>query len=300
MENEPPKSNVNRIAIPFGSCILTSSNSFNSNTAAIGGPLIDTHAHLDDRRLADDLIGVLDRARESGVVAVVAVGVSHESSVRTVELSDQNAMIFAAIGIHPNHIAEAEPGDWDRVVELARERRPKTVAIGETGLDRYWKNTPFDDQVAAFDRHLDLAGELDLPVIIHCRDCMKDIVDRLSTRTKPIRGILHSFTGNWDEAGTLLDFGLHISFAGQATFANKNLDSLRDAAMRVPLDRLLVETDSPYLSPHPFRGRSNEPARVAVTAARIAELRGMKPVDFCHATTSNARELFRLDSFMKF
>ncbi len=279
---------------------MTSSHLFNSNLAAISGPLIDTHAHLDDRRLSDDLPEVLVRAREAGVVAVVAVGVSSESSVRTLELSHNNMMVFAAVGIHPNHVAEAEPGDWDRVVELARERLPKLVAIGETGLDRYWKKTAFADQEAAFDRHLELARELDLPVIIHCRDCMKDIVDRLVSRPKPIRGILHSFTGTWDEARTLLDFGLHISFAGQATFANKNLDTLRDAATRVPLDRILVETDSPYLAPHPFRGQSNEPARVAVTAARIAELRGMQPADFNQSTTANARNLFRLDDFMKF
>ena len=151
--------------------------------------------------------------------------------------------------------------------------RPRVVAIGETGLDRYWDRTPFAEQQAWFDRHLALAHDHDLPIVIHCRDCQNDIIQQLQQLGRPIRGVMHSFTGSWDDAKAYLDLGLHLSFAGMITFTNKALDALRDVAARMPLDRLLVETDSPYLTPHPFRGKMNEPARVAVTAAKLAEVR---------------------------
>ena len=131
-------------------------------------------------------------------------------------------------------------------------------------------------------------------MVIHCRDCLRDIIDQLTALRRPVRGVLHSFTGTWDEARALLDLGLDLSFAGMITFANKGLDALREVAARVPLDRLLVETDSPYLSPHPHRGRTNEPCRVAVTAARMAELRGIGLDELARATTANAQRLFRL------
>ena len=153
--------------------------------------------------------------------------------------------------------------------------RPGVVAIGETGLDRYWHRTPFADQQEWFDRHLTLAHDHDLPIVIHCRDCQNDIIQQLQQLGRPVRGVMHSFTGSWDDAEAYLALGLHLSFAGMITFTNKTLDALRDVAARMPLDRLLVETDSPYLTPHPFRGKLNEPARVALTAAKLAEIRGL-------------------------
>ncbi|MEO6809403.1 MAG: TatD family hydrolase, partial [Isosphaeraceae bacterium] len=213
-------------------------------------------------------------------------------SVSTIALTKGRLGVFAAVGIQPNHVAEAEPGDWERIVALAGE--PGVVALGETGLDRYWKRTPFPLQQDYFDRHLALARERNLPVVIHCRDCEADIVAQLARQRGAIRGVLHSFTGNIDDARRFLDLGLHISFAGMVTFANKKLDALRDAARVVPLNRLLVETDSPYLSPHPFRGKSNEPARAAVTAACLADLRGLSLSELAEATTENARLLFGL------
>lgn len=254
--------------------------------------LVDTHAHLDDQRLVNELDEVLDRARAAGVVQVVAIGTTAADSASTIALTKGRPGVFAAVGIQPNHVAEAEPGDWQRIVALAGE--PGVVALGETGLDRYWKRTPFPLQQEYFERHLALARERNLPVVIHCRDCEADIVAQLARQRGEVRGVLHSFTGNTDDARRFLDLGLHLSFAGMVTFANKNLDALRDAARSVPLDRLLVETDSPFLSPHPFRGRSNEPARTAVTAACLAELRGITLAELAAATTANARALFGL------
>lgn len=255
--------------------------------------LVDTHAHLQDPALRDDLAGVLERAREAGVARVVAIGVTADDSRTVVDLARAHpGVVFAAVGVQPNHAAEAAPGDDRRVADLAAE--PGVVAVGETGLDRYWDHTPFPVQQAWFDRHLALAHERDLPVVIHCRNCEHDIIEQLARLGRPVRGILHSFTGTWDDAQAFLDLGLHVSFAGMVTFATRKLDALRDVAARVPLDRLLVETDSPYLSPHPFRGRSNEPARVVFTARRIAEARGIPFADLALATTANAHRLFRL------
>lgn len=202
--------------------------------------------------------------------------------------------MFAAVGIHPNHVFEQTEADFDRISSLARTKASHIVAIGETGLDRYWKKTPFEDQQANFDRHLDLAAEFSLPLIIHCRDSAENILAQLADRPRPIRGILHSFTGDWDLAKRFLDLGLMISFAGQITFTNKSLDSLREAASKIPIDRLLVETDSPYLTPHPFRGERNEPAMVAFTARKLAEIRNLSFGDLAHATSENAAKLFHL------
>jgi len=257
-------------------------------------PLIDTHAHLDDPRLAHDLAAVLARAAAAGVGQVVAIGTTAGSSAAVLEIADAYPGVFAAVGIQPNHVAEAVPGDWERVVALAD--RPGVVALGETGLDRYWDRVPFPTQQDYFDRHLDLAEARGLPVVIHCRDCEADIIEQLARRRGrgPIRGVLHSFTGSVDDARAFLDLGLHISLAGMITFANRKLDPLREAAATIPPDRLLVETDSPYLSPHPFRGKTNEPARVALTAATLATVLGLPLATVAQTTTANARRLFGL------
>ncbi|MFO0891602.1 MAG: TatD family hydrolase [Isosphaeraceae bacterium] len=254
-------------------------------------PLVDTHAHLDDPRLVSDLPGVLGRAREAGVVQILAIGTTAKDSRSVVAIAHEHSGVFAAVGIQPNHAAEAELGDWDRIVKLAGADR--VVAIGETGLDRYWDHTPFPLQQEWFDRHLGLANERGLPVVIHCRDCEADILE-LVARHGGTRGVLHSFTGTEEHAAAFLELGLHLSFAGMVTFTNKSLDRLRAAAAVVPLDRILVETDSPYLSPQPRRGRPNQPSHLSWTAHFLAELRGMDPAEFAQATTANAQRLFCL------
>lgn len=254
--------------------------------------LVDTHAHLDDPRLRANLDDLLKRAGAAGVRQVIAIGTTADTSTDCVELAGAYRGVFAAVGIHPNEAAEANDNDWRVITDLVQ--RPGVVAVGETGLDRYWDRTPFELQQEWFDRHLILAHERDLSVVIHCRDCPREIIDQLQRLGRPVRGVMHSFTGSWEDAEACLELGLHLSFAGMVTFMNKTLDPLREVAARVPLDRLLVETDSPYLSPHPHRGQTNEPARVAFTAARLAEIRGLSLAQFAQITTTNARRLFCL------
>lgn len=255
-------------------------------------PLIDTHAHLQDPTFAGAIEDVLRRAAVAGVVQVIDIGTTAVDSARAVALAESRPSVFAVVGVHPNHAADAAEGDWERVVALAG--RPGVVALGETGLDRHWDFTPFPLQQVWFDRHLELAHERGLPVVVHCRDCEADVIAQLARLGRPVRGVLHSFAGRWDDATAFLELGLHLSFSGMLTFSGRKLDPLRDVAARVPLDRLLVETDSPYLSPHPHRGETNEPARVVLTARRLAELRGLSVEALALATTANARGLFGL------
>ena len=258
-------------------------------------PLFDTHAHLFDDRFADDLPAVLARAAAAGVGAVLAVGIDTPTSRACVGLAAEfPGRLAAAAGIQPNHAAEAAPPDWDEVVRLA-EAGPPVVALGETGLDRYWDRTPFPVQEDYFARHLDLARRLGRPVVIHCRDAEADVVRMLRAafdRHGPVRGVMHSFTGDAGTAAACLAMGLHVSFAGMVTY--KTAAALRAVAAAVPADRLLVETDCPYLAPVPVRGRRNEPAFVAHTAALLAAERGVPAEELARQTTRNARDLFGL------
>lgn len=256
--------------------------------------LIDTHAHLDDRRFADDLPEVLTRARKAGLTRILSIGIDLSTSRAALELARHHDLLAAVVGIQPNSLAEMAPTDWDDVQRLARE--PDVVAIGETGLDRYWDRAPFPLQEEYFARHLELVRELDKPVVIHCREAEADVVRMLREeydRRGPIDGVMHSFTGDRDTALACLEMGLHISFAGMVTF--KKNEELRAIAALVPADRILIETDSPYLAPEPKRGKRNEPAFVAHTAACLAGVRGVEVTQFAEQTTDNARRLFRLD-----
>jgi TatD DNase family protein len=255
--------------------------------------LIDTHAHLDDPQLAADLPDVLARARAAGVAQVVTVATSAASSAACLALAGEHSSLSATAGIHPNHAAQAAPGDWDAVVRLAAA--PRVVGIGETGLDRHWDDTPFPLQEEYFARHLELGRRTGKPVVIHCREAEADVLRMLRDahgRYGPVRGVMHSFTGGRALAEECLRMGLYISFAGMLTY--KNAAALREVASALPPDRLLVETDSPYLAPVPVRGKRNEPANVAHTAACLAGLLGMTPAALAERTTANARELFGL------
>lgn len=258
--------------------------------------MIDTHAHLDDGAFAGNLGAVLARARQAGVEAAVCPAITAASSEAVVRLTADHAELAAAVGIQPNYCAEAAEGDWDHVVFLVD--RPRVVAIGETGLDRHWDFTPFDLQQDFFDRHLRLAQARGLPVVIHCREAEEDLLPMLHDAASrgPLRGVLHAFSGDLDFADECVDLGLFVSFAGAVTYLNKKFEPLWQAAATVPDDRLLVETDSPYLLPHPLRGKQkrNEPANVRLVAERLAELRG-QPVEHVQAlSTENARRLFGL------
>jgi len=256
--------------------------------------LIDTHAHLFDDRFAADMPAALARAEAAGVGRVICVGIDRDSSLASVRLAAAHALVVAAVGVQPNHVAEARPGDWDEVVRLA-ETEPRVVAVGETGLDRYWDRAPFALQEDYFARHIALARRLNKPFVIHCREAEADVVRMLRDefdRHGPIKAVMHSFSGDAGTARACLEMGLHVSFAGMLTY--KTADSLRAVATDIPPDRLLVETDCPYLAPVPHRGKRNEPAFVAHTAAVLAAARGITPAALADCTTRNARALFGL------
>jgi TatD DNase family protein len=255
--------------------------------------LFDTHAHLDDEQLSGDVASVIERAAAAWVRSILAVGTNATSSRNCLALAQQHSGLWSSAGIHPNHAAEAQAGDWDEIVRLAGESC--VVALGETGLDLYWKDTPLPLQQDYFDRHIRLSQASGKPLVIHQRESAAEILAMLreARQRGPLTGVMHSFTGTCEQAREFLDLGLYISFAGMVTF--KKSDDLRAAAAAIPADRILVETDAPYLSPEPLRGkRPNEPARVVHTAQCIAQVRGVSLEAFAAQSTANARQLFGL------
>jgi TatD DNase family protein len=255
----------------------------------------DTHAHLDQPEFDADRREVIARARGAGVSAILCPAVSADSSVAVVKLAEQYDLL-AAVGIHPNSTHEAAPGDWERVAAMVDQ--PRVVALGETGLDRYRDYAPLALQQEYLDRHLRLAQQRDVPVILHCRDAQDDLLAmlRAAVARGPISGVVHAFSGDAAFAAECLALGLYVSFAGNVTYSNKKVEPVRAAARAVPADRLLIETDSPYLVPQLFRGKQkrNEPAHVIHTAAFLAELRGVPVAQLAAETMANARRLFRL------
>ena len=255
--------------------------------------LFDTHCHLDDEQF-DGIRGeVVTRATEAGVTNFVVVGTTSDTSQKCLEIANEFDGAHAAVGIQPNYCAKATDEDWESIVELSS--KPNVVAIGETGLDRYWDYTPFDIQQDFFRRHVELSNETGLPFIIHMRECGDEIVELLKPLSNQfsLNGVMHSFTGDWDLTKRCLDLGLYISFAGMLTFKKSN--DLREVAAKVPEDRLLIETDAPYLSPHPKRGqRPNEPALVSLTAECLAETRGVSIEEIADTTTRNAKAFFKM------
>jgi TatD DNase family protein len=256
--------------------------------------LFDTHAHLDQPEFDGDREQMIARARQAGVSGMLAVGITADTSQACVALASRHEGIYAAVGLQPNYCGQAAAGDWDRVVELANQ--PRVVAIGETGLDRYWDYTPWPVQQEYFDRHLRLSQQRGLPFIVHSRECDADIVAMLreARHRGPLSGVMHSFTGDAATAAECLELGLYISFAGMVTF--KKMSALREVAAAIRADRILIETDSPYLSPHPLRGKRNEPANLVHTAQALAAVRGQTLELFAQQTTANARRWLRLDS----
>ena len=255
--------------------------------------LFDTHTHLDQSEFDDHRVEVVERAKAAGVTQLIAVGCTADDSRKCVQLAREFDGVYAAVGIQPNYVAEAKPEDWAEIEQLATE--PGVVAIGETGLDRHWDYTPFDQQQDYFDRHMRLAERLDLPFIVHMRDCDDDILQALREARKRgvLKGVMHSFTGDAEMASECIKLGMHISFAGMLTF--KKSQALRDCAATIPDERLLIETDCPYLSPEPVRSkRPNEPAYVRHTAECLAKLRGVTLEELAAQTTINARAFFAI------
>lgn len=256
-------------------------------------PFFDTHAHLADPQLESELVQWLDLANREGLIGITAIATTPADSEQCLQLARQYDLVHASVGVHCNECQRANDSDWDHLSVLAEDAH--VVAIGETGLDLYWDDCPLDRQRNWFDRHLLLARKLDKPVVIHMRECEPQMLEALTadSRRGPLKGIMHSFSGSWQMAKRCLDFGLHLSFAGMVTF--KKSDALREIAARVPTDRLLIETDAPYLTPHPFRGkRPNHPAMVVHTAACLAELRGISLTELGERTTENALQIFGL------
>lgn len=253
---------------------------------------IDTHCHLDEESFTQDCAETIQRAVDAGVKTMLAVGITLDSCRRVIELAERYPSVYAILGLHPNYVSAAQPGDWDQIVALMRT--PKVVGVGETGLDKYWDYAPIELQRDYFDRHIELSRQLDLPFVVHCREAEPETLEvlRKHAATGPLRGLMHAFCGSAETAAACLEMGMHLSFGGMITF--KKNDAQRELSATLPLDRLLVETDSPYLAPTPFRGKRNEPAHVRLTAACLAETRGVSKEEVAAATTRNARTLFRL------
>jgi len=255
-------------------------------------PLVDTHAHLHFPEFAEDLDAVLGRARGAGIVAIVTIGTDGETNKAAVALAERVPDVYATVGIHPHDAAEAAETDYEAMEILARGSA-KVVALGEMGLDFFRNLSPHDVQEATFRRQLRLARRLGRPVVVHSRDAHAETLAILADeKVGEIGGVMHCFSGDVELAKRCLDLGLLISLAGPVTY--KNARALPDVARFVPEDRLVVETDCPFLPPHPHRGKRNEPAYVALTAARVAELRSADPGALGAAMTRNAALLFNL------
>jgi TatD DNase family protein len=268
---------------------------------AIRDPLsmIDSHCHLDQPQFDDDREEVIDVAAAQGVTTIINPATNLDSCRRVLELAERHAGIYAAVGVHPNDSDGFDASSIARLRQLASQ--PKVVAIGEIGLDYYWKRVPPEQQKRALREQLTLAAELGLPVVLHSRDANEDLLWELAQWVREIRmpagdermlGVLHAFSGNFKQAEQAYTMGFLISLGGPVTFANaRNLHAL---VPRLRLDRLMLETDSPYLAPHPYRGRRNEPGYLTVVARSMARLMAIEPEVLAQATSETARRCFRL------
>ncbi|MEA5068137.1 MAG: TatD family hydrolase [Christensenellaceae bacterium] len=258
--------------------------------------LFDTHAHLTDERFRDDLADVLERMREGGIARAVVVGdASDEGAAAAVlKLAAAHDPLYAALGVHPHDASR-----WETQVARRLEgylARPKVMALGEIGLDFHYDFSPRDAQRAAFDAQLEMAHRLGKPCVLHIREAHGEAAELLAARhragTLP-RCVMHCYSGSWESAKQYLGMGMYISFTGVITF--KNAAKLVEVAQKMPIERLMIETDCPYMAPEPLRGRRNQPAHVAHTAARIAQLRGMTPEALAEAAFDNGSRFFGID-----
>ncbi|MFY9254801.1 MAG: TatD family hydrolase [Fuerstiella sp.] len=256
--------------------------------------LIDTHCHLDAEAFRQDLDDVIQRALDSGVKRMVTIGITLQTSQAAVVVANRYDCVSAVVGIQPNYVQEAGPDDWQQIKELSTH--PQVVGVGETGLDKYWDFAPLEIQREYFQRHLSFSRLSKKPFVVHCREAESEVLEELRKdfQNGPLNGLMHSFCGDAAMAEECVAMGMHISFAGMLTFRKSS--ELREVAGTVPLDRLLVETDSPYLAPHPNRGKRNEPAWVQHTAACLAEIHEISLEELAAATTVNAERVFQFNS----
>lgn len=251
--------------------------------------LFDTHTHLDAPQFDEDREEVINRAFEAGVNKMINVGFNRETIPSTMRLAESYANIYAAVGWHPQDAITMEDGDLDWIASLCAH--PKVVAIGEIGLDYYWDTSPKDVQQRVFRQQIGLARELKMPIVIHNRDAHEDVVRILrEEKAQEVGGVMHSFSGSWETAKMCLDLGFHLSFGGPVTF--KNAKQPKEVLAKTPMDRLLIETDAPYLTPHPFRGKRNESAHVKLVAEAAAEIKGLNWEELAEITYANALERF--------
>ncbi len=253
--------------------------------------LIDSHAHLDDDRFDKDRDRLIKSLKESGIDLVINPGSDLGSSIKSVSLSEQYDNIYAAVGIHPHSAKEMD----DSTIEVLKSftNRDKVVAIGEIGLDYYYDNSPREIQRQRFIEQLELAKEVDLPVIIHTREAAQETFDILkAAQDGSLRGVLHCYSGSVEMALEYIKMGFYISLGGPVTFKKSKVS--KEVAKMVPVDRLLIETDSPYLTPEPYRGKRNEPLLVRYVAGTIAELRGIPFEELAKYTSENAKKLFEI------
>jgi TatD DNase family protein len=255
--------------------------------------LIDSHAHIHGAEYAGDVAAVIARARAAGVEVIVTVGGAGAVSTNAaaVALANSFAEVYATVGMHPHDAKDVSDQEMTALRRLAVER--KVVAIGETGLDYYYDHSPREIQRQVFSCFIHLARQVALPIIVHEREAGREAVELLESEGGGnLTGVIHCFTGDYDSAQRYLDLGLYLSFTGIITF--KNADALREVVRKVPLDRMLIETDSPYLTPVPHRGKRNEPAYVRLVADTIARSKNLSLQQVASVTTANTRSLFRL------
>lgn len=250
----------------------------------------DTHAHIDDPVYADDFSELLSRLKSAGISRVTNVGYDLSSSERSVNLARDFDFIYAAIGVHPHNAEEATAETWDNLLRLAKQ--PKVLAWGEIGLDYFRDLSPRPVQKEVFVQQIKLANEAGLPIVIHNRDAHQDVLEIVKANPPHYGGVFHCYSGSWEMAQILLNLGFYLSFAGPVTY--KNARHTVEVARKLPLDRILVETDSPYLTPEPRRGKRNEPAYVCEVVKKISEIRNLNYEDVAHQTMKNAEHVFRL------
>ncbi len=254
--------------------------------------LADTHVHLNDKQYKNDWEETAARALQAGVVFMSNIGYDLPSSRLAVKMAGGKNGLYATVGIHPHDALTLNDASFEELHSLACH--PRVVAIGEIGLDYYRDFSPREAQRSAFRQQMGLARELGKPVVIHDRDAHEEVLKILrEEKAREVGGILHCFSGSWEMAREAIKMGFYISFAGPVTY--KNARRLPEGARQVPVDRLLIETDCPYLTPEPYRGRRNEPLYVTLVAEKMAELRGIELEELAVATLSNARTLFRIE-----